>query len=139
MKSRGLLREFTFGATTPRGWAMAWYEPQRRIKVYAPVPIHWLARWGREIWWRIELTVRSPQRERYESQEMQRRIRDSQRFAEEYARGYLAGWRECRESYLEATGKDAMPSRRRILALGDLADLDLFAEGLGSGKVKDQI
>jgi hypothetical protein len=128
MKRAGLLRDLGFAEKEPPGWAMAWYEPQRRVKVCAPVGLHWLARWAREFWWRVGLALSAPERERNESQEMQRRIRESQRLAQEYARGYLAGWRECRVACVEAGAGVA-----ELAAEADLAEELLDSTGLFVG------
>jgi len=107
MKRRNVIgRELTFGARVPRGWGMAWYEPQRRLAVYFPMPLHWLMRVARELVWRAGLAWRSPSRERHESDEIQRAFRERQRLAEEYATGYLAGWRECVEACIQALAGD---------------------------------
>jgi hypothetical protein len=103
MKRRDIVgREVTFGAPIPRGWRMAWYEPQKRVAVYFPTPLHWLAGAAREIVWRIGIAWNVSRRERHESQEMQRTFRERQRLAEEYAAGYLVGWHECLDACLEA-------------------------------------
>lgn len=81
---------------------MAWYEPKRRVAVYFPMPLHWLAEAAREIAWRIGIAWNAARRERHESQEMQRTFRERQRLAEEYAAGYLAGWHECLDACVEA-------------------------------------
>ena len=73
MKRRDIIgREPTFGAPIPRGWRLAWYEPQRRVGVYSPMPLHWLAGAAREIGWRIGVARNAARRERHESNEMQR-------------------------------------------------------------------
>lgn len=74
---------------------MAWYEPRRRVGVYYPAPLHWLLRAWREFGYRLQLALRAPVRECAQVFEMQRAHRDRQRLAEEYARGYMAGWQEC--------------------------------------------
>lgn len=129
MRACRLLRELTFGAVPPRGWGMAWYEPQRRVKVYAPIPMHRVARWIRETSWRLQIAVNAPCRERQESWDLQRRMRESQTLAQEYARGYLAGWRECREACLEAAqgGGDG-----RAIDLSNVRSVEAVAEDLGA-------
>jgi hypothetical protein len=110
MKRRGIIgREVTFGAPIPRGWRMAWYEPQRRVAVYFPVPLHGLAAAAREILWRVGLALHAASRERHESHEMQRVFRERQCLAEEYAAGYLAGWHECLDACVEALEGDPQP------------------------------
>ena len=86
-------KEVSHGGVVPRGWQMAWYEPRRRVCVYYPAPLHWLLRAIREVVHRVREAVRAPCIERAEVFQMQRAHRE--RVAEEYARGYMAGWREC--------------------------------------------
>ncbi len=81
---------------------MAWYEPRRRVGVYYPAPLHWLLRAVREFVYRIRAAVGSPEIECLQIFEMQRAQRDRERLADEYARGYLAGWRECFQACLAA-------------------------------------
>lgn len=97
-----LRRELTQGAERPRGWRTAWYEPARRVAVCYPAPLHWLARWLREAAWRAWLMWHAPGREAQEVADGQRRFRERQRLADEYAKGYLAGWHECFETCMEA-------------------------------------
>jgi len=133
MRANWLLKELPLGATPPRGWGMAWYEPQRRVKVCAPLQLHWLMRWAREALWRFQLAMAAPRRETQESRDMQRRIRESQTLAQEYARGYLAGWRECREACVEAATNGTLDAMKRLVTAEvgahhkSLEDPELFA------------
>ena len=103
MKLRaGFRREAGHEKSVPRGWRMAWYEPRRRVGVYYPPPMHWVMRAWREIAYRWRLAIRAPRRECADVFEMQRRQRERARLADEYARGYLAGWRECFSICMEA-------------------------------------
>ena len=114
MKRRDIIgRVLTFGAPIPRGWRLAWYEPQRRVGVYFPMPLHWLAAAAREITWRIGIAWNAARRERHESHEMQRIFRERQRLAEEYAAGYLAGWHECLDACLAALECNPQSNNRR--------------------------
>ena len=99
------------GARIPRGWRMAWYEPRRRVGVYFPAPLHWLLRGLREIFYRVRMAWRAPGIERAQVFEMQRAHQARQRLADEYARGYMAGWRECYAACIESV--------REELAAGD--------------------
>jgi hypothetical protein len=101
-KSLQIRREVSHGGVIPRGWQMAWYEPRRRVGIYYPVPLHWLLRAMREIAHRVRLAVRAPGIERAEVFQMQRTHQERQRLAEEYARGYMAGWRGCFQACLSA-------------------------------------
>jgi len=94
-------REVRHGGVIPHGCRMAWYEPQRRLGVYYPRPIHWLLRVVREVTYRARLAVSAPSLECREVFEMQRRHRERERLAEEYAQGYMVGWRECFQACLE--------------------------------------
>jgi len=85
---------------------MAWYEPRRRVGVYYPAPISQLARVWHELIRRLRIAFQAPSIERAEVFEMQREHRERQRLADEYARGYLAGWRECFQTCLEAVQEE---------------------------------
>ena len=109
MSSRSKLRlrrEVGHGGMIPPGWRMAWYEPRRRIGVYYPSPLHWVLRVMREIVYRLRVAVRAPEIECGQIFEMQRTHRDRERLADEYARGYLIGWRECFHSCLAAVEEE---------------------------------
>ena len=101
-----LRREVGHGGMIPPGWRMAWYEPRRRIGVYYPPPLHWVLRALREFIYRLRAAVRAPEIECGQIFEMQRTHRDRQRMADEYARGYLIGWRECFHACLEAVEEE---------------------------------
>jgi hypothetical protein len=116
---RGLRREVSHGGMVPPGWQMAWYEPRRRIGVYYPSPLHWVLRALREIFYRLRVAVRAPAIECAQIFEMQRSHRDRQRMADEYARGYLIGWRECFHACLAAVEEElARPDD--VWDIGDL-------------------
>jgi len=95
-------REVGHGGRIPRGFQMAWYEPRRRVGVYFPSPLHWILRALREFAYRLRVALQAPALERADVFAMQRMHRERQRLAEEYARGYLSGWRECFESCMAA-------------------------------------
>lgn len=95
-------RERPEGAPQPRGWRLAWYERRGRVGIYLPMPLHWLARFTREVRYRISLAWQAPSRERKEFYDCERIHRERQRLAEEFARGYLAGWQECFQVCKEA-------------------------------------
>jgi hypothetical protein len=97
-----LKKEAGHGAIVPRGWKMAWYEPRRHVGVYYPVPLHWVARAVREAAYRLRLALQAPGFEGSQFFEMQRQYRERQRMADEYARGYMAGWRECFATCVDA-------------------------------------
>lgn len=86
----------------PRGWALAWYEPRRRVGIYYPAPLHWIARLLSECLYRLKLAIRAPRIERAAFIAMQRSHNDRQRMADEYSRGYMAGWRECYQACIDA-------------------------------------
>jgi hypothetical protein len=85
---------------------MAWYEPRRRIGVYYPAPLHWVLRVVREFGYRLRLAARAPSIERSDVLAMQSHERERQRLADEYASGYLAGWRECFHTCIEAVEEE---------------------------------
>ncbi|MGA9183766.1 MAG: hypothetical protein WBZ32_00600, partial [Candidatus Acidiferrales bacterium] len=99
-------RELGSGSAIPLGWRMAWYEPRARTGIYYPAPAHIIARWLREISYRIRLAIGSRSIEHAELLEMQRANRERQQLADEYARGYMAGWRECFETCLTAVEEE---------------------------------
>jgi hypothetical protein len=101
-------KEVSHGGVIPRGWRMAWYEPRRRVGVYYPVLLHWLLRGIREVVHRVRAAVHAPAIERAEVFQMQRAHRERERLAEEYARGYLAGWRECFQTRLSAVEEEIL-------------------------------
>ena len=108
MKRRFLIgREVTWGGRIPPSWRMAWYEPRRRVAVYFPPPLHWVARATRELCWRFQLAMNAMPRERHESCEMQRVFHERQILAEEYACGYLDGWQECFDAWTQAMHCDS--------------------------------
>jgi hypothetical protein len=114
-----LRREAGHGAIIPRGWQMAWYEPRRRIGVYYPAPLHWILRALREFAYRLRVALRAPRIEHADVFAMQRSHRERQRLADEYARGYLAGWRECFHTCLEAV-EEEIARADEIWDIGDL-------------------
>jgi hypothetical protein len=50
---------------------------------------------------RLRIALCAPRIEHAQVFEMQRAYRDRRRLADEYARGYLAGWRECYRTCLD--------------------------------------
>jgi len=99
-------REVGHGGAVPHGWGLAWYEPQRRMGVYYPVPLHWVLRGLREFGYRLRIALHAPRMERAEVYRMQRSQRERERLAEEYARGYMSGWHECFEACLDAVEEE---------------------------------
>jgi hypothetical protein len=102
----GLRKEISHGGNIPPGYQLAWYEPRRRIGIYFPAPLHWLLRALRELNHRVQIAVKAPRIERDEVFQMQRAHRERQRLAEEYARGYMAGWHECFHTCLDAVEEE---------------------------------
>jgi hypothetical protein len=103
MATRGILKfELGHSAEPRRGWRLAWYEPHRRVGVFFPVPLHWVARAVRELKWRIAVAWRAPTRERQDVFDLGRVERERQKLASEFARGYLRGWQECIDAWAEA-------------------------------------
>jgi hypothetical protein len=81
---------------------MAWYEPRRRLGVYYPPPLHWIFRALHELSYRVRIAMQAPRLEGAQFFEMQRAYRERRRMADEYARGYLVGWRECFDTCVNA-------------------------------------
>jgi hypothetical protein len=103
---KNLRKELSHGGVIPAGWRLAWYEPRRRVGVYYLAPLHWLLRFTRELLHRARLAVRAPGIEHEEVFQMQRTHKERERLAEEYARGYLSGWRECFQTCLTAVEEE---------------------------------
>ncbi len=99
-----LRKEVSHGGVIPRGWQIAWYEPRRQVGIYYPAPLHWLTRVLPEVTHRVGVAVRAPGMELPEVFQMQRV--HCERLAEEYARGYMAGWRECFQTCLTAVEEE---------------------------------
>ena len=121
MKSHSitLRREAGHGGFVPRGWHMAWYEPRRRVGVYYPAPLHWMLRALRELAYRWRIALHAPSLEHLEVFELQRSFAQRQKFADEYARGYLVGWRECYQTCLDAV-EDEMTRTDEAWDLGSI-------------------
>lgn len=113
-------REAGHGGSVPRGWRMAWYEPRRRVGVYYPAPLHWILGTLRELRYRARLALYAPPVACAQFFEMQRTHRERQQMADEYARGYLAGWRECFYACLEAVQQELWGDDA-VWDLGELA------------------
>jgi hypothetical protein len=96
-----LRKEVGHGGVVPRGWRLAWYEPRRRVGIYYPVPLHWLARAAVECVYRLRLALSAPRIERADLLSMQLAHRERQQLADEYSRGYMAGWRECYQTCVD--------------------------------------
>ncbi|HTW25326.1 MAG TPA: hypothetical protein VMD78_17115 [Candidatus Baltobacteraceae bacterium] len=114
-----LRREAGLGATIPRGWRMAWYEPRRRVGVYYPPPLHWMLHMFRELAYRMRVALKAPSMERADIAAIQQADLERQRLADEYASGYLAGWRECFQTCLEAVQQE-VARVDEIWGFGDL-------------------
>lgn len=114
-----LRREVGHGGVVPDGWRMAWYEPPRRVGVYYPAPLHWVLRGFRECSYRLRVALRALRIERAQAFEMNRAHRDRQRLADEYARGYMAGWSECYDACLDAV-EDEITRASDVWDAGDM-------------------
>jgi hypothetical protein len=98
---------------------MAWYEPRRRVGVYFPAPLNWIARAWRELRYRLHIALGAPGIEAAQFFTMQRLHQQRQRMAEEYARGYMVGWRECLHACVEAI-EDEMSRGDDVWEIGAL-------------------
>lgn len=120
MKTQFALRkEVSHGGVVPGGWRMAWYEPPRRVGVYYPAPLHWVLRALREFAYRLRVALHAPRIERAQAVEMNRIHRDRLRLADEYARGYMCGWRECYDACLDAV-EDEISRTSEVWDIGEL-------------------
>lgn len=117
--SRRVLKDVTRGGSVPPCWRMAWYEPRRRIGVYAPIPFHWVLRFGREFARRLVWAFTAPTIDEAESLEMERRQQERELLAEEYSRGYLSGWGECFDACVTAI-EDECDRTKEIWRVGEL-------------------
>lgn len=117
--SRRVLKSVARGGTIPPGWRMAWYEPRRRTAVYGPMPLHWILRFIREFAYRLRWVFAAPTIEKSEFLEMQRSLQERQRLADEYSRGYLAGWQECFDACLSAI-EDECGRAKEVWQIGAL-------------------
>lgn len=96
-----LRKEVSPGDAVPRAYRLAWYEPRRNVGVFFLLPLHWVFRGCRELRNWFWSGVRSPGAAQ-QALEVQRMEVQRQRLAEEFARGYLIGWRECFQVCLNA-------------------------------------
>jgi hypothetical protein len=114
-----LRKEVGHGGLIPRGWQMAWYEPNRRVGVYYPAPLHWIVRAIRQFAYRLRVALQAPGIEGAQFLAMQRAHRERQRMADEYARGYMNGWRECFHACVNAI-EDEMSHADEVWEIGAL-------------------
>jgi hypothetical protein len=117
-------REAGHGGVIPQGWRMAWYEPRRRVGVYFPAPLHWVFRVLRELLYRVRLAIAAPPVERADVFAMRREHSERERLADEYARGYLNGWRECFRACLDVVEDELDRSHDTWAAGAMLADIE---------------
>jgi hypothetical protein len=121
---RSMRREVGHGGIVPRGWQMAWYEPRRRLGVYYPAPLNWLLRAVREFRYRAQIAVHAPGIEHAQVFEMQRTHRERERLAEEYARGYMSGWRECFQACLDVVEEEITCAGDASYEIGEWLPID---------------
>ena len=114
-----LRKEVGHGGRIPHGWRMAWYEPRRRVSVYYPAPWHRIARAVRNVLYRVRLALEAPGVEGAQFLAMQRANSERQRLADEYARGYMRGWRECFQTCVDAI-EDEMSRGDTVWDIGAL-------------------
>jgi hypothetical protein len=94
------------GGRVRSGWRMAWDDPRRRVGMYTATPLHWVACMLQEFRYRVNIAVTAPSIERARACELQRAHQDRERLAEEYSKGYVAGWHECFEACLQAVEEE---------------------------------
>jgi len=130
-------REAGHGARVPRRYRLAWYEPRRRVGVYFPAVLAGVARVARELGYRARLAREAPPRECAETFAMRRAHNQRQQLAEEYARGYMSGWRECLEACAEAlAGRASEADARGVAGVSDAWDIGAWLAA-ASGPRKD--
>lgn len=76
--------------------------PRRGVRAFYRARLHWFTKGFCEVVCRVRLALGAPSIESAQVLDSQRRHCERQRLAEEYAQGYMAGWRECFETCLEA-------------------------------------
>ncbi len=112
-------KEVAHGGVIPRGWRMAWYEPRRHVGVCYPAPLSWIMRTLREFRYRLRIALGAPRMEAAQFFAMQRANQQRQRMADEYARGYMVGWRECFHTCVNAI-EDEMTYAGDVWEIGAL-------------------
>ena len=73
----------------------------------------------REFAYRLRVALHAPRIERAQAVEMNRIHRDRLRLADEYARGYMCGWRECYDACLDAV-EDEISRTSEVWDIGEL-------------------
>jgi hypothetical protein len=116
---RCLQKSVVQGGRIPWGWRRAWQEPKRRAAVYSPAGLHWIFRLARELVHRVCGAIAAPSIEVAEAFEIERTHRERQRLAEEYSRGYLAGWRGCFDACMAAV-EDELANASDVWEMGEL-------------------
>jgi len=95
-------REVHEGTMPPRGYGLAWRKPATSTAIFYPVPLNWLASWGRSAWFRLKRHGRSSWWERSLGLEFSRGFRSGQEGAMDLAdSAYDQGWREGRHALHE--------------------------------------
>lgn len=49
----GVSRRIEYGMRMPRGYGMCWDSCATRTTRIAPIPLHWLMRWWRDVYYRV--------------------------------------------------------------------------------------
>jgi hypothetical protein len=103
-------KEAPKGEIVPAGKRRAWHEPQRHVGVYTAMLLHWVARILRELHHRVTLAATAPTIEQDQAFELRRAHQARERLAEEYSKGYMAGWHECFEVCRQAVEEEVTNS-----------------------------
>jgi hypothetical protein len=114
-----LRREIARGGKIPRGWRLAWHEPRRGVGIYFPLPIQYFLRAAREILYRLRLALSAPTIENAQTLLDHHTHRERQRFADEYARGFLSGWHECFDTCMQAV-EEEVSNAGELWNVGDM-------------------
>jgi hypothetical protein len=101
-----LRKKMPEGGIVPPRWHRRRHEPQRQVGRYTTTPLQWVASVLREFHYRVHLAVTAPTIEQEKVCELQRAHQDRERLAEEYSKGYMAGWHECFEACLQAVEEE---------------------------------
>jgi hypothetical protein len=103
------------GEAVSAGYGAAWFDYWRGAAVCYPVPVHWLVRWARELYFRWHMARHAWTSRRRELAATETARRERELLAEQYASGYAAGWAKCHDDVAELVRREleAAQMRRR--------------------------
>ena len=110
-------REVASHGRPSSGWRAAAHKSDRQPETHRRGPLQWAVLVVRELLYRVRLAIEAPPVDVAEGRESERINRDRHLLAEEYSRGYMAGWRECFETCLE-TVEDEIARTGDVWSMG---------------------